>query len=97
MSTQSIGFAVIAGRSADIGAVYADRLARRAYDLLLVARKRDDPAKKLGPGRGLKLEILVANLIDSKEFGRTQTNPSRSLHGQPASERRLCVASLHDY
>jgi uncharacterized protein len=71
MKQQSKGLAVITGASSGIGAVYADRLARRGYDLLLVARTRkpmDDLAKKLEAGTGRRIEILAADLTDSNDL-----------------------------
>src|SRR5262249_18522699 len=71
MNTQLMGLAVITGASSGIGAVYADRLARRGYDLLMVARSKermDDLARKLGAETGRKIEILAADLLDSKDL-----------------------------
>ena len=71
MKTQSMRLAVITGASTGIGAVYADRLARHGYDLLLVARSREpmeDLAKRLAAGTGHKAEILAADLTDSNDL-----------------------------
>ncbi|HTU44814.1 MAG TPA: SDR family oxidoreductase [Bryobacteraceae bacterium] len=76
MNTQSIGLAVITGASSGIGAVYADRLARRGYDLLLVARdqkRMTELASKLTSETGRSVDILAADLTHSGDVARLET------------------------
>lgn len=64
MSVSSKGTALITGASTGIGAVYADRLAKRGYDLILVARnqsKLNEVAEQL-KATGSKIETLSADL-----------------------------------
>src|SRR5258708_9050440 len=65
--------AVITGASSGIGAVYAARLARRGYDLLLVARDQkrlSDRAANLTAKTGRTVEILPADLTLRSELFR---------------------------
>ncbi|HLK64309.1 MAG TPA: SDR family oxidoreductase [Bryobacteraceae bacterium] len=75
MKQQSKGLAVITGASSGIGAVYADRLAHRGYDLLLVARRQSamvDLAEKLESETGNKVDIIAADLTDPKDLAKLE-------------------------
>src|ERR1700744_5366342 len=66
MSTHSSkGIALVTGASTGIGAVYADRLAKRGYDLILVARSADklqSVAGKISSATGRNVETVKADL-----------------------------------
>src|SRR5215467_4320564 len=62
---------LITGASAGIGAVYADRFARRGHDLVLVARNRsqmEELAKRLRLETGVAVELLRADLTDQRDL-----------------------------
>jgi short-subunit dehydrogenase len=67
------GTALITGASTGIGAVYANRLAKRGYDLILVARskdKLDEVAKGIQSTTGRKTETLQADLSVAADVKR---------------------------
>jgi short-subunit dehydrogenase len=76
MSTASkLGTALITGASSGIGATYADRLAHRGYDLILVARnqlKLDKLAKTLGAQTGVRIQVLPADLTVDADLKRVE-------------------------
>jgi short-subunit dehydrogenase len=75
MSTSHKGTALITGASSGIGKVYADRLAHRGYDLILVARDKDrltSLAAKLKAEAGVNAEVLQADLTDKSDLLRVE-------------------------
>lgn len=75
MALSSKGTALITGASSGIGAVYADRLARQGYDLILVARsqaKLITLANRLSDQTGRNVEVVAADLKDKAELLRVE-------------------------
>ncbi|WP_430440772.1 SDR family NAD(P)-dependent oxidoreductase [Shinella sp.] len=76
MTENSKGTALITGASSGIGAVYADRLSRRGYDLILVARNRArlmDLAKHLADETGRAVEVIAADLGQKGGLAEVET------------------------
>jgi short-subunit dehydrogenase len=74
-SIEHKGTALITGASSGIGAVYADRLARQGYDLILVARNRDrlqELASRLTTETGRSVEIVTADLGSPADLARVE-------------------------
>ncbi len=86
MPTSPLGTALITGASTGIGAVYADRLAHRGYDLILVARdaaRLNARADTLRAQTGRTVDVLPSDLSAPDGVARVEAriaaDPSMSV------------------
>ena len=66
---------LITGASSGIGAVYADRFAKRGHDLVVVARDRarlESLAERLRRATGVSVDLLPADLTDPRQLAQVE-------------------------
>ena len=75
MADKSLPTALITGASSGIGKTYADRLARRGHDLVLVARdagRMEALAVRLRAETGVAVDVLAADLTERTDLAKVE-------------------------
>jgi uncharacterized protein len=75
MTDELNNVALITGASTGLGAVYADRLAKRGHDLILVARdgaRMEALAQQLRSTTGRAVEVIAADLTAAEDLARVE-------------------------
>src|SRR5580692_1106067 len=74
-NTRPLGTALVTGASTGIGAVYAERLAKRGHDLILVARnvaRLESVAERLTRESARSVRVFRADLGDTQDLARVE-------------------------
>lgn len=74
-SNEKIGKALITGASTGMGSIYADRLAKRGYDLVLVARdenKLNSVANRIKSNHNVDVTVVPADLTKKSDLAKIE-------------------------